>query len=336
MKDYELISIENIPAGEYIVDNISIYNLAYDSVNDTTYRMYYVFNEKIGKPVSLVWKNKQGELIEQEWYIDMGVELYDAYGYLFEEGNDSIASGEASVVMHRDEENDFEYIKIDNFSNSQGKELKKYIKNSPCETIVIDLRDNYGGQKDYAYKYLFPALYDVDIDFKYSWKVPNTTQNEKMTHEIDTRLLYFDDKDKEFYYYSDVTQYRGNAKNEKKVYYLISRRTGSAADAYIAMIKENNLGIIVGNNTGGEGLGNSYICDTLKNSSLIYVYYPSELGKEDTYNQCLGIEPDVHINLSIEDYRRIPELNENENLSEYEKQLQYDTVLKWVIEDMKN
>lgn len=96
------------------------------------------------------------------------------------------------------------------------------------------------------------------------------------------------------------------------------------------MIKENGLGTIVGMNTGGEGRGASYICDSLVNSSLVYVYYPSESINEDE-NVICGTAPDVYINQSVEDYALYEKMRIEGTASLYESRLQYDTVLKWVI-----
>lgn len=174
-------------------------------------------------------------------------------------------------------------------------------------------------------------MYSEDARIQFDWKVPNTDLNKKMTKRLGVNLLYFEDKDEDYYYYSESLNFDGRATEAKEVYYLVGSGTGSAADKYIAMVKENGLGTVVGTNTGGEGRGASYICDSLKESSLVYVYYPSEpIGEDSRF--IYGTAPDIYINQSVEDYALYEQMRIEGTVSLYESRLQYDTVLKWVIE----
>ncbi|MBP3676760.1 MAG: S41 family peptidase, partial [Agathobacter sp.] len=234
-----------------------------------------------------------------------------------------------SFVVERDDINKLEYIQVNSFDNKDGRELQRYLANTTYDKIVIDLRDNYGGVISYAKDYIFPELYSEDARMQFDWKVPNTDSNKKMTDRPGVNLLYFEDKDEDYYYYSESLSFDGRATEDKEVYYLVGPGTGSAADKYIAMIKENGLGTIVGMNTGGEGRGASYICDRLKESSLVYVYYPSESINEDAI---CGTAPDVYVNQRAEDYALYEKMRIEGTASLYESRVQYDTVLKWVIE----
>lgn len=330
MANYELVSVDGKSADEYLVNHISIYSMAYDSLWDKPYRTNFTFNDSIGEEVKVVWKDLEGNQIEQILYIDKGIEVVASYGYLYSDRYDYYAKAStASFVVEQDDVNQLEYIQINNFDNNEGRELQKYLATTTYDKIVIDLRDNYGGVVSYAQDYIFPELYSEDARIQFDWKVPNTDLNKKMTGRLGVNLLYFTDKDEDYYYYSESLKFDGRTTKDKEVYYLVGHGTGSAADKYIAMIKENGLGIIVGMNTGGEGRSASYICDSLENSSLIYVYYPSESINEGVI---CGTAPDVYINQSVEDYALYEKMRIEGTASLYESRLQYDTVLKWVIE----
>ncbi len=332
MEGYELLSIDGVSADAYVVENISAYGLYYDFQYEKPYRSRYTFNDSVGQPVKVVWKDLQGKQVEQTLYLDRGAEIVANYGWLFSDDLVNYNISEESIVIHRDEENRLEYIRVNSFSNAKGKELKKYLKDTPYDKIIIDLRSNSGGYSSYAKDYLYPMLYERDVTFSYQWKVPNTEENKAMTRDWVALLNYFPSKDDEFYYYENTVKYEGQAKKDKEVYYLMGKGSGSATDNFLQLVKQNNLGVIVGTNSGGEGLGASYICSSLPNSSLIYVYYPSiPIETDGKYSVCGGVMPDVYVGTSIEDYKLQQKYEKEGTASEYDKRLQYDTVLKWVI-----
>jgi len=327
---YELVSINGITADEYVVKNLSVYGLQYDYLEKKPYRNIFRLNNKIGKPLTVVWKDKVGNLIEEKLFSDYGSDIVAGYGYLYNQESQTQQS-ESCITTYRDVANQLEYIKIDNFINSEGKQLKKYLQNLKYSKVIIDLRDNYGGWMDYAQKYIYPALYKKDANFSYQFLVPNTKSNKVMNNNYKVRFGYLREKNKDSYLYTNTITYKGKADSEKEIYYLVGSRTGSAADAFVNMIKENELGTVVGTNTGGEGLGASYICDYLKNSSLIYVYYPSSPIGVDT-NPVGGTAPDVYVNQTQEDYWLERQYQMEGKADNYQNRLMYDTVLKWVIE----
>ena len=89
----------------------------------------------------------------------------------------------------------------------------------------------------------------------------------------------------------------------------------------------------MGNVTGGEGLGASFICDSLENSSLVYVYYPSVAVNQTTQEKIIeGTEPDYYVSISRDDFFLKQQYVIDGTATEYDKRLEYDTILKWVIE----
>ena len=208
--------------------------------------------------------------------------------------------------------------------------MKKVI----TKKIVIDLRKNYGGLIGYAKEYLFPALYKEKVEFSFQWSVPKSEGNRYITKDIVTCIKYNRRLKENKYFYSYKDTFVGKESENKNVYYLVGPSTGSAADEYIAMIKENGLGTIVGENTGGEGLGDSFVCNRLSNSSLVYVYYPSDSDSADgKSNSVYGTEPHIYINQTLEDYKKQQEFVKKEMENEYSSKVEYDAVLKWVLKN---
>lgn len=337
LSGYEVVQVDGSSVDEYVTKNISIFNLYYDYANNKPYRKYYVFNNREGNKVSVLWKNQSGNQIELDMYVDYGAEVAFNYGDIFadEELNDTTDS--SAIVTFTDDINEVEYVEINNFDNSEGEKLKKYLKNTKYDTVIIDLRNNYGGYIEYAQEYIYSALYSEDVVQSYEWLIPGSTSNQVVTDNWLTKIKYEFDKDENAHYYHRSIKYEGKVKNNKDVYYLVGPNTGSAADTYISMIKENNLGTIVGSCTGGEGLGDSFICNSLDNSSLIYVYFPSVGYNENTGEELYsGTRPDVYVDRTAEEYSLWRSMLDEGDANTYENRLLHDAVLKWVIENAGN
>ncbi len=330
----EVVSVDGMPAGQYFVNHISVYDLKYDAVREQPYRTMFAFNDSIGEQVTVVLKDAAGNEIEKTMYSDKGLEIVAAYGYMFNDKFNYYKKDTSNeVVTYRDDVNQLEYVQINSCNRASGQEVKEYLENAVYDKIVIDLRENSGGYPQYGRDYIYPALYSEDVQFDTNWIVPKTKQNEDMTDLLSVKIAYYDYQDEDYFYYINSVKYKGEAEKQKEVYYLIGPGTGSAADGYIAMIQENDLGVVVGENTGGEGLCASFICQCMPNSSLVYIYYPSQSCIDgQKYNACAGTAPDVYITQSTEGYALYETMRIEGTAEEYEARLQYDTVLKWVIE----
>ena len=328
-----LISVNDMSAEKYVVEKLGLYDLAYDSSLDKPYREKIILNDRIGEPVQVVWQDENGTEIEETWYYDLGAEVAYGYGWLYQEEPDASSLSENSFYAYRDDVNQLEYVVIDNFQNEKaGPEIYEYLSNTVYDKIVIDLRSNYGGFPKYASEYIYPALYSEDLVHTFQCVVPDKDVNDAQTKDWIVLLFNPHTKDEENYYFTVSRKYKGEQEKDKDVYYLVGVDTGSAADTYINFVKENQLGTVVGTNTGGEGLGLSYICDSLTNSSLVYVHYASKPVTQENINFSGGTEPDVYIGRSREDFE-LREAYRKQGVEEcYEMQLKYDTVLKWVVE----
>lgn len=324
----ELLSINDISAQKYGLEMLSMYAIQYDTISQQSYRVAYTFNDSVGQKVKTIWRDGNEKLQEKWLYFDIGVEAANNFGYLFDEKYSRHTASEPVLITNRDDVNRLEYIKLNNFSNQEGKKILDYITNSPYQKIVIDLRDNYGGSMKYAQKYLYPALYSDDNFFDFEWKTPISEGNQCVLRDFGTLAKYYKGKDEKYFYYEMKKNYKGKQSEKKEIYYLMGNRTGSAADTYLAMVKEKNLGTIVGNNSGGEGLAESFVCTKMENSSLVYVFYPSIPISNDDSNRT---EPDIYINQTVEDYEQYQNYRIEGTALEYENRCQYDTVLKWII-----
>lgn len=294
LKRFELISINNAPMSEYIVKNISTYNLRYDYKRNVPYRWYSTLNDSVGEKVNVtLFNSDDGSTIDTELYFDIQMEIVDSVSYLYDENEQNIedSNSEKNFCSYFDYGNNIGYVELKNLMNSQGEELKTTLESMKYfDNIIIDLRDNYGGYREYTMNYLYPAIYSDDITTQLNWAVPISDSNKIINNNLQNRLFYKigKSKDNNIMYYTREYTYKGQSSGAKQnIYYLINQNAASASDGYISIIKENKLGTIIGSNTYGEGTADSFVCNSLKNSGIVYIYFPGISYNKDGTNNSL-------------------------------------------------
>lgn len=339
LKRFELISINNEPMSEYIVKNISTYSLRYDYKRNIPYRWYFTLNDSVGEKVNVTLLNSDnGSTINTNLYFDIQMEIIDSVSYLYDENEQNIeeSNSEKNFCSYFDYGNNIGYVELKNLMNSQGEELKTTLESmKDFDNIIIDLRDNYGGYREYTMNYLYPAIYSEDRTTKLNWSVPISGSNKIINNDLSNRLFYQIGKDNNSMYYTREYEYKGkSSKSKQNIYYLINADTGSAADGYISIVKENQLGTIIGTNTYGEGIADSFVCSSLKNSGLVYIYFPStSYNKDGTNNSLYGTSPDIYIEQTKDSFYTERSLKANHvNISLYTEKMKYDPVLIKTIE----
>lgn len=339
LKRFELVSINNEPMSEYIVNNISTYDLRYDYKRNVPYRWYFTLNDSIGEKVNVtLFNSDDGSTINTELYFDIQMEIVDSLADSYEEDKQDIedVNNEKAFNSYIDYENNIGYVYLESFMNSDGEELKATLQSMKnFDSIIIDLRNNSGGYRQYAVDYLYPAIYGEDITTKLNWAVPISDSNKAINNKLVNRFYFRSGKNDNMIYYTYEYTYKGQSSGTKQnIYYLINEDTGSATDSYISMIKENQLGTIIGTNTYGEGTADSFVCSPLKNSGLIYNYFPGiSYNKDGKNNSLYGTSPDIYIEQTKDSFYKKRSLQANDlDIKLYTEKMKYDSVLIKTIE----
>lgn len=332
---YYIVSIGGKDVDVFIKENLSVYQLQYDLGNNKGFRDFITLNDSEGECVTVCLQSEEGDVVETNLYISLEVEVAKGYieHYLLQEQGGS--SDAESVLYHYSESEDILYVQINDFGNQEGKKLKDIFKLAGENTqIIIDLRDNYGGYPYYGKENIYPYLYSGKVSWESSFLMPNTKYNAEQNYRWANKIRYGTKKQGDSVLYSEKIEYKGKKNNYKQnVYYLVNDETGSAADGYVAMIKQNKLGTIVGTNTGGEGFGSSCFLRCLENSNLPFIYFPSEPNTEELNNAVYGTPPDKYIYQSVEGfYKRCDMRKQGVDVYTYENRLFWDNVL---VETMK-
>lgn len=155
-----LLSVNGIPADEFIKLFSSSYKLKYDHAAGKPFRDSVLFNDSFGEPCEIEYRTADGETRTAELYCGAEAELclnYTEYfkaidGTVQPQNGEAPAQGRSAVSVLRDGENGIAVIFADSFNSETvtGEVIANTIKNvsADFDNIVIDLRNNSGGEKN--------------------------------------------------------------------------------------------------------------------------------------------------------------------------------------------
>jgi len=245
----------------------------------------------------------------------------------------------------QDINNDIVYLKIramidpesDAFADDLDL-LKNYFKKSKNKrALIIDIRGNGGGNASYIYDYLYPMimgkkdfkdtheyiLFRTDEVFKYDAQYPEIKRVIKKIKESDFKYMeenipflkkdkkMMDDIRKNYTHiifnpglenageFGDEYKFNGN------LYLLVDRDVYSSAQIAAHFFRDNELGTIIGEKTGGDGIGTTPAMVKLPNTKYI-LRFSHQLGlrETETIEESTYTIPDIEI--TRKDHSQIP------------------------------
>ena len=248
-------------------------------------------------------------------------------------------------LITQDINKDIGYLKIRSMINPGTPDfeedldiLKSYLKKSQNKkALIIDIRGNGGGNSSYTYDYLFPMilgkknfkegheyiLFRSDEVFKYDPQYPGLKEAIKKIREADFKYMEenipFLKNDKEMMAdlrknYTHVIfnpglenagQFDDDYKFNGNLYLLVDRNVYSSAQAAAHVFRDNRLGTIIGEKTGGDGIGTTPAMVKLPNSKYI-LRFSHQLGLRETESleETTYTIPDIEI--PRKDHSEIP------------------------------
>lgn len=232
--------------------------------------------------------------------------------------------------------NDIAYLKIRAMINPESDAfaddldlLKSYLKKSKNKkALIIDLRGNGGGNSNYTNAYLYPMLmgkkdfkdsheyilFRNEEVFKYDPQYPELKGSIKKIKETDFKYMEenipFLNKDKEMMaeirknfthiIFSPANKNAGEFGDEYKfngnLYLLVDRDVYSSAQIAAHVFRDNDFGTIIGEKTGGDGIGSTPAMVKLPNTKYI-LRFSHQLGlrETETIEESTYTIPDIEI-----------------------------------------
>ena len=215
--------------------------------------------------------------------------------------------GEANISL--ESQGDLAILKISQMGDmtnieKDSKVVDEFLRNKHMyKALVIDIRDNVGGNMEYWKSFLLPKLSKNPkqvinhMFFKDSPKtrllLQDNTLNMESLSNVDIsgiRLDYPEDLKKFAYYIKDTIAINPDESKrdngyEGKIFLLVNEDVFSAAEGFASFVKNTEFATIVGSQTGGDGITLGVINSVLPNSGLVF-----------TYTNTLGYDPTGEIN----------------------------------------
>lgn len=216
--------------------------------------------------------------------------------------------------------------------------LKSYLKKSQNKkALIVDIRGNGGGNSSYIYDYLFPMilgkknfkesneyiLFRNDQVFKFDPQYPGLKDSIKKIRKADFKYMeenipflkndknFMTDIRKKFTHiiFDSGNQNAGKFGDQYKfdgnLYLLVDRYVYSSAQVAAHFFKDNEIGLILGEKTGGDGIGTSPAMVKLPNTKYI-LRFSHQLGlrEAETIEESTYTIPDIEI--PRKDHSQIP------------------------------
>lgn len=339
-----LVSVDNVPIDDFIKLCPLEYKIKYDHQNNKVFRETILFNSICGIECTIQYEDKSGNLISEKMYYGTSgsivlnyVDYFYSIDYPEKTNTISEESNNAYIYTYYDNENDIMYIKFNDFTYGGAEVLKEFDKTDIPDNIIIDLRDNTGGMVSICDS-LIEKLSDKDIEYKAEVYITPDSNYDRSGYTVQkAENLPFETKFKQLYTNIRMESFEGESERPYNIYVLVSYYTLSAADRFVSVIKDNNLGTIIGAfNTGGEAYGSPDL--KVLERSGIYFYYTENksLNSDGTDNSVYGTSPDIYVNISKETLDKRDELIEQGiDYSIYESRIKWDSVLIETLEIIK-
>lgn len=337
-----LLSVNGVPADEFIKLCPLSRKLKYDFQNGKPFREMIIFNSVSGEECTVEYETENGGIVSEKAYYGTSSVVFNYIEYFRSADRPTENNGGgleiedtdfSNIYSFFDKDNNVMYLKFNDFTLGGAEALKLVRETALPDNIIIDLRDNTGGMKGVC-DALAGALSSENIEFDAKLYSPRKYEN--YTAERNSELP-FESRFKKLYAGAEETFIQGESTKKYNIYVLVSPVSLSAADRFASIVKRSGLGTVVGAfNTGGEAFGSPDAAILEKSGLYFYFTDYKYINPDGSDNSVYGTEPDIYVKLS-ENFinKRDGLIFENVNYETYESRLKWDDVLTETLEIIK-
>jgi C-terminal processing protease CtpA/Prc len=240
-----------------------------------------------------------------------------------EKSNSPISSSNIkahNVTIKNIEKGKTAYISIHSFISfnidSDMQIIKPYLRSiKDYKALIIDIRGNGGGDSTYWSDNIVPMLINKSMDdtqyiayrggdfveqfiknrMKYGYEKMNPISD---IYKENLKNLPPELKDTFKYYWKNVNRYepKSSIGFKGKIYLLVDGCVFSSSEAFAAFAKSTGFAVLVGEKTGGDGLGDGPAVCALPNSGYVFEF-TKEMGlvSDGACNFEHKTEPDIKV-----------------------------------------
>lgn len=237
-------------------------------------------------------------------------------------GTDAKSTGKGDIVYDSTslsltilDTNNIAVLKIKTFQHFQIEKdavrIKKYLNQvKNYKNLIIDIQDNGGGSTNYWSNHIVPLLTNKEISYKSHCAYRKGEHNERFLKNIGWKIEKFktlkelpklptEVTEEDFYLVSgsNTIKPENSIGFNGEIFLLVNRGVYSSSEALAVFCKATKWATVVGEITGGDGVGVDPIIACLPNSKIIF-RYPGEMGlnPDGSSNEEMNTTPDVVIN----------------------------------------
>lgn len=281
------------------------------------------------------WYNELNNEKSQLRYLNLWVDTQSA-------ANSSVSNGENNIRKEILIKGKVAYLSISSLDNNDEdmKVIKPFLKEiKDYDALIIDIRGNGGGDSRYWHDGLVPLIINKPLTNKeyyvyrggeFSTKFIKCVLGDYYNeiepigniNKIGLKNLP-PEINKDFKYYidnTDVIKPKDSIGFKGKIYMLVDHGVYSSAEMFATFAKHTGFATIVGEKTGGDGIGNDPLLCSLPNSGYILKFsYVMGLTSDGSSDEEFKTEPDI----------KVDDAAKNSNLDN-------DKTIQTVLEPVKN
>lgn len=328
----QIISLNGKDPKDMCFEFFERFTPTYDKEHNCYFRKILMLNDTMGTKYTAEILMPDGKIITADLYDDPRVDIaffdgMSTYRDLFLPAKKTSETKEtetietttdvsapASYRIVKDASRKLVYLDLLSCLKEEGdrlaEDLQKALDEVNAESVILDIRENGGGNAQLAYEYLLPVLFSHDVEFTPRIVGKLNEHNRKFDNAFYRLTGVFHNMEKKdgYYYYNDFFSVKGEAKRNYKIYVLTSQTTFSTADIITALCKEYDNAVVIGTNTGGEGIGGVALNCILPESHFAFVYVGT-VNEKFPEDGIKGIDPDIYCGRTLDEYYRSKELD---------------------------